>query len=69
MGRGIGLSSVLRPGMTWTGVGMTKVSILKLLMEEYPEFDGGDADKPGIYPPSRALAIALPFDSYNGTSS
>ena len=38
--------SVLRPGMVCTGVGMTKVSILKLLMSENPEAAGGP--RPGM---------------------
>ena len=41
-----GMGSVLRPGMITMGGGITKVSILKLVMLEYPGV--GDWDSPGM---------------------
>ena len=70
---GMGEAAELRPGMVWTGDGRTNVSILKLLTAEYPEelaeYCGSEEARPGMCPPSRALAMAFPLDSYSGTSS
>jgi len=63
-GRGAGF--VFRPGIVTTGGGMTKVSILKLVMlGMYDPFDPGLSllCNPGMKLPSRALAMAFPFDS------
>ena len=43
-----GVGSVLRPGIITTGGGSTKVSILKLVMLEYPGPVLGEADSPGM---------------------
>jgi len=64
---GGGAGFVFRPGIVTTGGGMTKVSILKLVMfgmYDVP-FDPGLSQpcSPGMKLPSRALAIAFPLDS------